>query len=42
MSKKPIEITKLSPNEERLLNILIDKEERETKPKRVGNDVVYE
>ncbi len=42
MSKTSREITKLSPNEERLLNILIDKEERETKPKRVGNDVVYE
>jgi rubrerythrin len=42
MSKTSQEIPKLSANEERLLNTLMDKEERETKPKRVGNEVVYE
>ncbi|MCX6654136.1 MAG: hypothetical protein NTY03_03330 [Candidatus Bathyarchaeota archaeon] len=42
MSSKQIDVIKLSPNEEKLLNTLVDKGIREIKPKKVDHTIEYE
>jgi len=42
MSKQTTEITNLTPNEEKLLTTLVEKGIRQTKPRKVEDNVVYE